>query len=318
MPQYKSQLVRFAGNPLFRPEEFPYGIADQVFNPGQVMTPDGRTILLLSVLPRGERLARCHVAESSDGIHFTIHEKPLFSADDTAFPGLDNHPIDCRITWFPEDDCYYIIRPGGDTDTGTIAFLYRTKDFITAEPIEIVAMTHNRVPCLFPEKINGQYVRFDRPYSAGAPYEKSFANIWLSRSPDLIHWGEHRPLLKRDFSPWNNLKIGPTVPIRTEKGWLEIIHGVQNTFSGFRYSLGAVLLDLENPEKIIGCMKDYLLTPETEYEHSGVIPEVVFATGAVVEPETRELRIYYGGADTTINLAMGNLDEILDWCLKGR
>ena len=143
MPQYKSQLVRFAGNPLFRPEEFPYGIADQVFNPGQVMTPDGRTILLLSVLPRGERLARCHVAESSDGIHFTIHEKPLFSADDTAFPGLDNHPIDCRITWFPEDDCYYIIRPGGDTDTGTIAFLYRTKDFITAEPIEIVAMTHH-------------------------------------------------------------------------------------------------------------------------------------------------------------------------------
>ena len=68
MPQYKSQLVRFAGNPLFRPEEFPYGIADQVFNPGQVMTPDGRTILLLSVLPRGERLARCHVAESSDGM----------------------------------------------------------------------------------------------------------------------------------------------------------------------------------------------------------------------------------------------------------
>lgn len=65
-------------------------------------------------------------------------------------------------------------------------------------------------------------------------------------------------------------------------------------------------------------MKDYLLTPETEYEHSGVIPEVVFATGAVVEPETRELRIYYGGADTTINLATGNLDEILDWCLKGR
>lgn len=98
MPQYKSQLVRFAGNPLFRAEEFPYGIADQVFNPGQVMTPDGRTILLLSVLPRGERLARCHVAESTDGIHFTIHEKPLFSADDTAFPGLDNHPIDCRIT----------------------------------------------------------------------------------------------------------------------------------------------------------------------------------------------------------------------------
>lgn len=317
MPQYKSQLVRFAGNPLFRAEEFPYGIADQVFNPGQVMTPDGRTILLLSVLPRGERLARCHVAESTDGIHFTIHEKPLFSADHTAFPGLDNHPIDCRITWFPEDDCYYIIRPGGDADTGTIAFLYRTKDFLTAEPIEIVAMTHNRVPCLFPEKINGQYVRLDRPYSAGAPYEKSFANIWLSRSPDLIHWGEHRLVLRRNCTRWCNLKVGPTVPIRTEKGWLEIFHGVQQCFSSWRYSIGAVLLDLENPEKVIGLMNSYLLTPETDYERFGVVPDVVFTTGAVVEPKSRELRIYYGGADTCVNLATGNLDEIVENCLKG-
>ena len=203
MPQYKSQLVRFAGNPLFRPEEFPYGIADQVFNPGQVMTPDGRTILLLSVLPRGERLARCHVAESSDGIHFTIHEKPLFSADDTAFPGLDNHPIDCRITWFPEDDCYYIIRPGGDTDTGTIAFLYRTKDFITAEPIEIVAMTHNPA---FLEKDRLTYLLWSMipetrafcprglgivPYRMPSSFELADATIAELAEYDVVMWEKH-------------------------------------------------------------------------------------------------------------------------------
>ena len=314
---FKSMLIRSEHNPLFRPEDFPYGAAEQVFNPGQVMTPDGRTILLLSVTMRNERFARCHVAESRDGIHFDIHEKPLFEVDPAKrFGELDFHPIDCRVTWFPEDQCYYIMRPA-NSGWGCCALLYRTTDFLSAEPVEIIALPHNRVPCLFPEKINGEYVRLDRPYSLGAPYEKSWAHIWISRSPDLIHWGEYRPLLQRDFMAWNNLKIGPTVPIKTEKGWLEIIHGVQNTFTGFRYSLGALLLDLENPEKIIGRMNRYLLTPEMEYEHCGVIPEVVFATGAIADFKTRELRIYYGGADTTTNLATGNLDEIIDGCLKG-
>ncbi len=313
----KSRLLRYEGNPILRPEEFPWCKADQVFNPGQVMTPDGRTLLLLSVIPRNEKHARCHLAESRDGIHFTIREKPLFEVDpERRFGKLDFHPIDCRVTWFPEENCCYIIRPA-NSEWGCCALLYRTEDFETVEPVEIIALPHNRVPCLFPEKIGGKYVRLDRPYSLGAPYEKSFAHIWISRSPDLIHWGEYRPLQKRDFSPWNNLKIGPTVPIRTEKGYLEIIHGVQNTFCGFRYSLGALLLDLEDPGKIIGRMNDYLLTPETEYEHNGVIPEVVFATGGVVDPATRELRIYYGGADTTLNLATGNVDEIVEWCLKG-
>ncbi|WP_288611714.1 glycoside hydrolase family 130 protein [uncultured Victivallis sp.] len=315
--KFKSMLIRSEHNPLFDPADFPFCAADQVFNPGQVRLPDGRTILLLSVMPRNERSARCHVAESTDGIHFTIHPEPIFKVDENkTFGKLDSHPIDCRITYFPEDNCCYIMRPG-NSSWGCCAFLYRTTDFRTVEPVEIIALPHNRVPCLFPEKINGEYVRIDRPYSVGAPYEKSFAHMWISRSPDLIHWGRHRPLLQRDFMPWNNLKIGPTVPIRTEKGWLEIIHGVQNTFVGWRYSLGALLLDLENPEIILGRMNRYLLTPETPYERQGVIPEVVFATGAIADLESREFRVYYGGADTTVNLATGNLDEIIDGCLKG-
>ena len=81
--------------------------------------------------------------------------------------------------------------------------------------------------------------------------------------------------------------------------------------------LRACLLDLEQPEKVLGVMKSYLLAPETDYELNGVIPNVVFTTGSVVDPASRELRIYYGGADTTTNLATGNLDEIIDGCLKG-
>ena len=313
----KSLLTRSQLNPLFTSETFPGGTADQVFNPGQVKLPDGRTILLLSVIMRNEKYARSYVAESNNGIDFKIHPEPFFKVDEAKrFGMLDYHPIDCRVTWFAEENCCYIIRPG-NSKWGCCALLYRTVDFKTVEPVEIIALPHNRVPCLFPKKINGEYIRLDRPYSLGAPYEKSFAHIWISRSPDLIHWGRHRPLLERDFMPWNNLKIGPTVPIWTEKGWLEIIHGVQNTFAGFRYSLGAMLLDLENPEKVTGLMKSYLLTPETTYEHLGVIPEVVFATGAIADFETRKLHIYYGGADTTVNLASGNLDEIIENCIKG-
>lgn len=311
-------MKRYSGNPLFAPADFPYCAADQIFNPGQVMTPDGRTILLLSVVPCEENHAKVYVAESSDGINFAIHDKPLFQVDKTRkFGELDTHPIDCRVTYFAEDNCYYIIRPA-NSGWGCCALLYRTYDFKSAELLELIALPHNRVPCLFPEKIKGQYVRLDRPYSVGAPYEKSHANIWISRSPDLIHWGQYRPLLKRGYMRWNNLKVGPTPPIKTEAGWLEIIHGVQECFASWRYSLGAILLDLENPEKIIGCMNNYILTPETDYERLGVIPDVVFTAGAIADMKTRELKIYYGGADTTINLATGNLDEIIELCMKGK
>ena len=209
MNHYNTILQRYPENPIIRPKDFPYGHADQVFNPGQCMY-NGKTLLLLSVVLRNEKYARIHVAESEDGINFSIREEPLFKQDDNKkFGNLDFHPIDCRVTQI--EDTYYIIRPG-NSEWGCIALLYKTKDFETVEPVEIIALPHNRVPCLFPEKINGEYVRLDRPYSVGAPYKDSYANMWISKSPDLIHWGRHRPLLKRGFSPWSELKIGPTPP----------------------------------------------------------------------------------------------------------
>ncbi len=314
MLRYDTLLKRYPRNPLFQPKDFPYGPADQIFNPGQCWF-GSQTLLILSVKLRNEPYARGHVARSDDGINFQIEPEPLFQVDkDRQFGNLDFHPIDYRITRI--GDVYYIIRPG-NSEWGCVALLYKTLDFKTVELIELIALPHNRVPCLFPEKIGGDYVRLDRPYSLSAPYEKSYANIWLSRSPDLIHWGRHRPLLKRGFSNWSDLKVGPTPPIKTERGWLEIIHGVQNCFWTTRYSLGAILLDLENPEKILGAAQSYLLTPETEYEHLGVVPDAIFATGALADLKTRKLRVYYGGADTCVNLAEGDLDQIIDCCLKG-
>jgi predicted GH43/DUF377 family glycosyl hydrolase len=315
--RYNTLLKRHPNNPLIQPKDIPWFNADAVFNPSQCIF-QGKTLLLLSITHADKPFpnAQVHVAESEDGINFTIRKAPVFFPDpENEFGKYDLHPIDCRITQM--GNTYYIIRPG-NSDWGCIAFLYKTKDFQTFDPIDIIALPHNRVPCLFPEKINGEYVRIDRPYSLGAPYDKSFANMWISRSPDLIHWGAHRPLLKRGFSAWSGLKIGPTPPIKTEKGWLEIIHGVQNCFWTVRYSIGAVLLDLENPEKVIGVMQSYLLTPEAEYEHMGVVPDTVFTPGALADLKTRRLRVYYGAADTCVCMAEGDLDEIIDACVNGK
>jgi len=308
-------LTRNPDNPVIRPIQFPdsHGdTADVVFNPGQTVFR-GKTLLLVSVQFRNKPYAQTHVAVSEDGIHFEIEPEPCFSRDpDKVFGEYDNHPIDNRITRIGDE--YYICRPG-NSPMGCVGLLYRTLDFKTFTPIDIVALPDNRVPCIFPEKIGDYYYRLDRPYASGSA--DCHGHIWLSRSPDLVHWGHHRFLLK-GFGNWSWDKIGPTVPIKTEKGWLELIHGVSSSCSVVSYSIGAILLDLEDPCRIVGQMKSYILTAEEDYEFNGRCPGCVFATGAIADLKTRELRCYYGAADTYIGLATGNLDEILDACLQGK
>jgi len=304
-------LNKHLKNPIITPADFQYGPAHLVFNPGQCMH-EGETVLLLSVIMRNEPYARVHVARSNDGVNFNISEKALFTRNmEEELGEVDNHPIDCRVTQIGDE--YYIIRPGS-SPRGTIALLYKTLDFNKVEFIDVIALPNNRVPCLFPEKINNMYWRLDRPSSTGAPAVK--ADMWLSNSPNLIHWGHHRFLLS-GYTNWCWEKIGPTPPIRTEKGWLVIIHGVCSSCSLVSYSLGAILLDLKEPGKIIGKMESYLLTAEEDYEYKGMTPGCVFTAGAIADLNKRRLRIYYGAADTCIGLAEGDLDEIVDGCIKG-
>lgn len=300
-------LKRHSGNPVIKPKDLEGAYA--TFNCGQTMYK-GKTILLVAVQMKTSPMPRIHVAESEDGINFTIRKKPFIEKSNVPFiKDLDTWPIDPRVTYIPEDDTYYIIRPINST-WGCAAVLGKTKDFETYEEIEIIALPHNRVPCLFPGKIGGKYARLDRPYDMG-----DTGDIWISYSEDLIHWGEYRPLLK-PYTLWNWTKIGPTPPIKTKEGWLEIIHGVTTSCTGSRYSIGAVLLDLEDPRKIIGKAYSPILTPDAEYEYMGTVPNVVFPCGAIADEEKDELRIYYGAADTYIGLAKGSLKEVIDLCKK--
>ena len=308
MPEYYTTLLkRHPENPIIAPSDFLHGHADAVFNCGQTMFRD-ETLLLLAVVPADALGPAIYVARSSDGVHFEIQPEPFMtSTEDSMLAQYDTWVIDTRVTCI--DDAYYIVRPTGST---AHALLYRTSDFESCEFLDCIALGHNRVPCLFPQKIDGYYWKLDRP-SFGCPPENP-GSIWLSRSPDLLHWGHFRPLLN-PFIHWAGFKVGPTPPIWTEKGWLEIFHGVSRNCSTSRYSLGAMLLDLEDPGRIVGLMNSYLLTPEREYEQSGRVPDVVFTCGAIAEAERDRLRVYYGAADTCVCLAEGSLSEIVDACI---
>ena len=147
----------------------------------------------------------------------------------------------------------------------------------------------NKDVILFPEKINGKYVMLHR----------TFPNIWVAYSDDLMHWHDHKVVMRVQPGSWDNNRIGAGAPpIKTEYGWLNFYHGVDHHRY---YRLGILMLDLEDPSKVIGKSVEPVLSPETEYEKVGLIPNVVFTCGAV-EMNDRYY-VYYGGADKVIGVA---------------
>ncbi len=313
-------MHRHPSNPIITVKDFPIP-ARRVFNCGQTMY-EGKTVLLIAAEYKEERNGSrtgIHLAVSGDGVHFEISEEPFCAKRNWAgdFPlNCDCWVIDPRITKI--EDTYYIVRPAQVERVGPAAVIEKTKDFKTLEFVECVAMPSDRVPCLFPEKINGQYVRLDRPYSVlrledrgGHPLDdKLLGGMWISYSPDLIYWGKYRPMFYPPLS-FANYKVGPTPPIKTKDGWLEIIHGVYKENREWCYSLGAILLDLEDPSKVIGVLDRPILTPNTPYEIDGLTKNVVFSCGAIADEETDAIRIYYGAADECIGLATGSLSKLI-------
>ena len=255
------------------------------------------------------------VAMSHDGVHFTMADKPLIGHDECPSPIRDlGGVIDCRLTKIGED--YYFIAPQGAGHmgfSGCCSVMYKTRDFRSAELIDIVSLPFNRGSSLFPQKINGYYWRLDRPGENG-----DAGSIWIGCSPDLVHWGQFRPLLKPGYSIWNTSKIGPTPPVRVREGWLVIVHGVDSPCDGPHYYIGAMLLDAAEPRKVIGKTQSYLLAPEMPYETNGQVDNVVFPCGCLVDEAKDEIRIYYGAADTCIGLASGSLQQVVRACLEGR
>jgi beta-1,4-mannooligosaccharide/beta-1,4-mannosyl-N-acetylglucosamine phosphorylase len=303
-------LARHIKNPLIDPEDYP-GV-HMMFNPSPALY-DGKTILLISVVKfKNKYGGETWVAESADGINFTVNQNPFFNLYDKEYPFtlMNKHLIDNRLTKI--DDTYYLITPVGNWDySSPCGVLGKTKDFKTYEVMDIITAPPNRGASLFPEKINGKYYKLDRPGSGTG----NFGDIWISSSPDLIHWGYYRPVI-RPYADWNSTKMGPTPPIKTDKGWLVIIHGCTISCGSYQYYIGAMLLDLSDPSRVIGKTYSYLLRPDADYEISGITDNVVFPCGALADFKTDTLKLYYGAADTRICLAEGSIKDIVTACLE--
>jgi beta-1,4-mannooligosaccharide/beta-1,4-mannosyl-N-acetylglucosamine phosphorylase len=216
------------------------------------------------------------------------------------------YKYDPRVTKI--GDTYWITWCNGyHGPTIGIGYTYDFKEFFQCEN---AFLPFNRNGVLFPEKINGKYAMLSRPSDNG---HTPFGDIWLSYSPDMRFWGEHRHVMGPtpfEDSAWQCTKVGAgAVPIRTEEGWLLFYHGVITTCNGYRYAMGSALLDLEDPSKVLYRTQPYLLGPAAPYELRGDVPNVVFPCAALSDGE--RVAVYYGAADTVVGLAFGYISEII-------
>lgn len=252
--------------------------------------------------------ARIHLGKSKDGLNWNIENDEIQWKDENGKPYQPNYSYDPRLVKL--EDTYYII---WCTDFGGAALGFGcTKDFKQFNRLENPFIPFNRNGVLFPKKINNKYILLSRPSDSG---HTPFGDIFLSESPDLIHWGRHRRVMTRGGSGWwQSVKIGAgAVPIETTEGWLLLYHGVSSTCNGFVYSFGTAILDINNPSKVLYRTKDYILTPEREYETIGFVPNVVFPCATLHDAETGRIAIYYGAADTNLALAYTTVQELVEF-----
>jgi beta-1,2-mannobiose phosphorylase / 1,2-beta-oligomannan phosphorylase len=243
-------------------------------------------------------LSYLRMARSKDGRHFTIEDQPfVYPSNHLEMFGIE----DPRITLI--DDVYYIyfsaVSPYGVGEA-----MVSTKDFKHVTHHGMIFAPENKDVLIFPEKINGKYYALHRP----VPKSNGSPEIWIAESDNLIYWGNHKFLMGLREDKWDNGRIGGgAVPIKTERGWLELYHGASKDN---RYCMGAVLLDLNDPTKVIARSDQPILEPEADYEMEGFFGNVVFSCGAIVEGDI--LKMYYGVADTSMACAELSLSEILD------
>ena len=259
------------------------------------------------------------IARSKNGIDgWQIDPLPIFDSNDPNKDPELKRFYDPRIT---EIDGKLYLCLAMDTRHGICGAIAELSPDLRSAKLISASVPENRNMVLFPEKINGEYVRLERPmpvYSRG----RDRFDIWLSRSPDLVYWGRSALVLGVEDVPWANDKIGPTAsPIKTEKGWLTVFHAVDRDDTrgknGWektwpkRYTAGMMLLDLNDPSKVLSVYKEPLLVPDLPIEtDEGFRENVIFPCAMLLE-DSGEVKIYYGASDTCVCLATAQLDDLL-------
>jgi beta-1,4-mannooligosaccharide/beta-1,4-mannosyl-N-acetylglucosamine phosphorylase len=294
-------MRRAEQNPVVTRADIP-GDVTSVFNPGAIRWGE-EIALLLRVQTRG-RETMLWPARSRNGIRFTPAEGPI-TIDGLDLDGI-HHVYDPRLTML--DGTLYVVF-AADMDEGCRLGIARSTDFERFELVSFDAEGERRNGVLFPEKVGGRYLRLERPNTV----EGSGDQIWLAESDDLVTWSAVAPVLSGRWHYWDErIGSGPP-PIRVEEGWLHLYHGIATHFMAANiYQAGVVLLDGDDPSKVIARSRENVLEPREMYEMVGQVPNVVFPSGWVREGE--ELLVYYGAADTCIGLARTTVKELLDAC----
>lgn len=299
------EILRNNKNPLITKDRLSFR-ANSIFNAGATKYNDEYILLCRVELPIGR--STFSLATSKNGIDFILSDKPVLTPEDhTEYSEYVSWGIeDARIT---KIENRYLLTYTGYSKYNPVVILSETTNFKDFKIHGPISEASNKDCAIFPEKINGYYWKVDRPEADNR------RDIWIGKSPDLIHWGDYSVLMEPSQGTWEANKIGgSTPPIKTKEGWLMLYHGVRGFGISSLYKLGVVLLDLENPRKVIGKSVNPILTPQEDYERTGDVGNVVFANGWI-EEENGDVKIYYSGADMNICLAETTIDYLLSLCL---
>ncbi|MFQ5952770.1 MAG: glycosidase [Candidatus Omnitrophota bacterium] len=300
-------LKRYKGNPILAPKGDGWE-SIMVYNCAAIYE-GGKVHIVYRAQGSKPGVSRLGYASSTDG--FQIDERldyPVFGPDPAS--DLERFGIeDPRLTRV--DDKIYLNYSAYGSNMGMIFPVNGVQIGISSISVDDF-LSHrwnwgprmypfyrvdNKNSCFFPEKHNGKFVLIHR-----IP-----PHMWIAYSDDMMTWENQKILMSPEFE-WEYFKIGGGAPpIKTDKGWILIYHGVDREM---RYRLGLALLDLEDPGKVIRRYDRPFLEPETDYEKNGVVPNVTFSCGAVVIGDT--LFVYYGGADTVICVATAKVRDVLN------
>lgn len=241
---------------------------------------------------------------SDDGIHF--YEPSDFPTRIFGQGAYETFGIeDCRVSLI---EGVYHLTYTQVSENGVGVGLMRTADWRQFQKEGMILPPHNKDCALFEEKIGDQYYCLHRP--SGLGLGGNF--IWIATSPDLLHWGRHQCILHTREGWWDSARVGAgAAPIKTPEGWLEIYHGADHHH---RYCLGALLLDLNDPSKVLARSHHPLLEPVYDYELTGFFGNVIFTNGHVVKGD--EITLYYGASDEVICGATLSVEAVLEAVLK--
>ncbi|MBI9072587.1 MAG: glycoside hydrolase family 130 protein [Melioribacteraceae bacterium] len=313
-------MIRFEKkNPVVIKEDIPdIGVklrdVTSVFNPGAIKVDD-TYYLMLRVQNRGRRTFFI-MAQSKNGYDFEVENKVV------EFKGIEKvkeriyHLYDPRLTKI--EDTYYVMF-AMEMEDSTQLGLGKTKDFQSFEFVDIVTKQDTRNGVLFPEKVNGKYLRFDRPNNhqvEGGPLTGN--SICLSESDNLIDW---RTVAKvaNGTRFWDNLIGSGPPPVKTRKGWLHVYHGIAMHYAPI-YQVGVMMHDLNDPSIVISRGTQCILEPREYWELVGQVPNVIFPQGLIVEEyddegfakEDSEVKLYYGASDTHVGMATSTIRRLIE------